>query len=84
MTDDIFEFLDKQLQATGMAYWACKPCTVYAKGINNRMRGIQEDIKEVKKVAGENSAKIKKVEEQVNKLREDIKKHNNVVTREEF
>ena len=48
------------------------------------MRGIEEDIKEVKKVAGENSAKIKKVEEQVNKLREDIKKHNNVVTREEF
>ena len=84
MTDDIFDFLDKQLQATGMAYWACKPCTVYAQGMNHGMRGIEEEIKEVKKTAGENSAGIKKVEEQVNQLRNEIKKHDNVVTREEF
>ena len=49
MTDDIFDFLDKQLQATEMAYWACKPCTVYAQGMNHRMRGIEEEIKEVEK-----------------------------------
>ena len=84
LTDELFEFLDKQFQATGMAYWACKPCTVYARGMNHRMRGIEEDIKEVKKTVGQNSAEIKKVEEQVNQLRGEIKKHDNVVTREEF
>ena len=49
VTNDLFDFLDKQLTATGVAYWACRPCTVYAQGMNHRMRGIEEDIKEVKK-----------------------------------
>ena len=81
MTDDIFEFLDKQLQATGMAYWACKPCTVYAKGINNRMRGIEEDLKEVKKSTAENSSEIRRVEEKVKELNSEMKKVDNLVTR---
>ena len=84
VTDDLFDFLDKQLTATGVAYWACRPCTVYAQGMNHRMRGIEEDIKEVKKAASENSTEIRRVEEMVNELKEVVKKQDNVVTREEF
>ena len=38
---------------------------------------MRRKSKEVKKTAGENSAGIKKVEEQVNQLRNEIKKHDN-------
>ena len=72
------------MQATGVAYWACRPCTVYAQGMNHRMRGIEEDIKGVKRATTENSAEIKRVEEMVIELQETVKKRDNVVTREEF
>ena len=84
VTDEIFDFLDKQMQATGVAYWACRPCTVYAQGMNHRMRGIEEDIKGVKRATTENSAEIKRVEEMVIELQETVKKQDNIVTREEF
>ena len=84
VTDEIFDLLDKQFTATGMAYWACKPCTVYAQGMNHRMRGIEESISEVRKTATTNSADLRKVEEQVNELKLEIKKNDNVVTREEL
>ena len=84
VTDEIFDFLDKQMQATGVAYWACRPCTVYAQGMNHRMRGIEENIKEVKKATSENIAEIKRVEGMVMELKETAKKQDNVVTREEF
>ena len=81
VTNNIFDFLDKQLQATGMAYWACRPCTVYAQGMNHRMRGIEEDLKEVKKSTAENSSEIRRVEEKVKELNSEMKKVDNLVTR---
>ena len=84
VTDEIFDFLDKQMKATGVAYWACRPCTVYAQGMNHRMRGIEEELKEVKKVNIENSTEIKKVEEKVRELGEEVKKKGGGVTKEEF
>ena len=84
VTDELFDFLDKQHQATGVAYWACRPCTVYAQGMNHRMRSIEEDLKEVKKTVSESNAEIKRVEGMVVELKETVKKQDNVVTREEF
>ena len=52
--------------------------------MNHRMRGIEEDIKGVKRATTENSAEIKRVEEMVIELQETVKKQDNVVTREEF
>ena len=48
------------------------------------MRGIEESISEVRKTATTNSADLRKVEEQVNELKLEIKKNDNVVTREEL
>ena len=84
VSDELFDFLDKQMQATGVAYWACRPCTVYAQGMNHRMRGIEEAIQEVKKATADNQDEIRMVEGKVQELKESIKKHDNVVTREEF
>ena len=84
VTDEIFNFLDKQMEATGVAYWACRPCTVYAQGMNHRMRGIEEAIKEVKKATSDNQDEIRMVQGQVQELKDTIKKQDNVVTREEF
>lgn len=85
LTDELFDFLDKQFSATGTAYWACKPCTVYAQGMNHRLRGIESDLAAVKKVAAENTSGLHKVEEKVNELSREVQqKNNNIVTREEF
>ena len=84
ITDELFDFLDKQMQATGVAYWACRPCTVYAQGMNHRMRGIEEAIKEVRKATSDNQDEIRMVEGKVQELQESIRRNDNVVTREEF
>jgi hypothetical protein len=45
VTDDLFKFLDQKL--TGTAYWACRPCTVYAQGMNHRLKQMEEKLNRV-------------------------------------
>jgi hypothetical protein len=48
MTGDLFSFLDEPHKQTGTAHWARRSWTSYAQGMNNRMREIGNNIKEVK------------------------------------
>jgi hypothetical protein len=78
MSDEIFDFLDKQKKETGVAYWACKPCTKYAQGMNHRMREIEEDLKVVKQNTKSNTEVIEKIEKKVDELVEVVKKNENI------
>jgi flagellar biosynthesis GTPase FlhF len=72
ISDEIFNFLDTQQKETGTAYWACRACTAYAKGINHRMREIEGDLEKVKKSCDKNEEEIKKVEREVEKMAEKV------------
>jgi hypothetical protein len=48
ISDNMFNFLDGQYNLTGMAYWACRPCTAYAQKMNHRMKDIENKLAEAK------------------------------------
>jgi hypothetical protein len=75
ISDDVFDFLDKQKKETGVTYWACKPCTKYAQGMNHRMREIEEDLKEVKQNTKSNTEAIQNIEKKVEELVVEVKKN---------
>ncbi len=72
------------MKATGMAFWACRPCTAYSQGITRKIRQVETrveqiaaSVEEVKDNVKENkqemttiSEKVKKVEETVSKMAE--------------
>lgn len=42
-----FQLVDDQQKSTGTAYWACRPCMVYAKVMNHQLRQTEEKISNV-------------------------------------
>jgi hypothetical protein len=68
LSDEGFKFISDQLQATGIAYWACKPCTTYAMGINHRVKQIEEKITAMQHSLDANSAAVKEAEHKVEKM----------------
>ena len=44
MSDEIFNFINAQFKQTGTAYWACRPCTAYAQGMNHRVKQLEEEM----------------------------------------
>ena len=76
ITDEFFKHLEEQVKNTGMAYWACRPCTAYSQGITKKMRqveakvdslvnnvnGIKDDLEEVKDEAKKVSDKVDNLE----------------------
>ena len=72
MTDDMFKFIDEQFKSTGVAYWACKACTQYAKMMNHKMREIEAELERVKESCQNNQGELKKVQNEVEKLAEKV------------
>jgi hypothetical protein len=83
MSDEVFELLEKQKKESGITYWACRPCTVYAQGMNHRLRQIENDLKEVKESTATNTEAIGKLEKRVEEVAE-IAKKNDGLSREEM
>jgi hypothetical protein len=83
MSDDTFSLLDTQRKDTGTTYWACRPCTTYAKGMNHRLRQIEEDMKAVKESTASNKEAIVSLEKRVEEVAEIAKKSEGL-SREEF
>jgi 23S rRNA pseudoU1915 N3-methylase RlmH len=72
MLDEIFKVLDDQFKSTGMAYWACRACTQYAKMMNHKMREIETELEKVKESCQNNQGELKKVQEEVAKLADKV------------
>jgi hypothetical protein len=83
ISNDVFEFLDRQKKETGKAYWACRPCTSYAEGMNHRMKQIEDELKEVKQSTTSNTASIQRIEKKVDELAEQAKKADGM-TKQDF
>jgi uncharacterized membrane protein YgcG len=75
ISDEIIELLEKMKKETGSMYWACKPCTKYAQGMNHRLKEIEEDLKEVKQSTRNNTEAITNIEKKVEELAEAAKKN---------
>jgi alanyl-tRNA synthetase len=75
--------LEKQLKQNGITYWAYRPCTMYAQGMNHRIQQIEEDLKEVKKCTTTNKEAIEQLERNVEEVAV-ISKKNEGMTMEEI
>jgi hypothetical protein len=88
ISDEGFKFVNDTFNATGMAYWACRPCTAYAKNMNHRMKQMEEQMVAINKAVEGNAAKMeetdKRVEEIDKKLEEREGKLEKVVRQTEF
>jgi hypothetical protein len=88
ISDEGFKFVNDTFNATGMAYWACRPCTAYAKNMNHRMKMMEDKLMAVNQTVETNTAKITGVEDKVKevsrKLEERDDKMEKVVKQTEF
>jgi hypothetical protein len=82
ITKEVFELLDKQRQLTGKQFWACRPCSTYAAGMNHRLRQIDDDIKELKLNSAANTEAIENLEKKVEEVA-DIAKKSEGMSRQE-
>jgi hypothetical protein len=83
MSDEVFDLIAKQKEQSGITYWACRPCTTYAQGMNHRLRQLEDDMKEVKKSSAANTEAIKDLEKRVEEV-SVIAKKNDGMTKAEF
>jgi hypothetical protein len=74
ISDEGFKFVNEQLQSTGMAYWACRPCTSYAMNMNHRLKQVEEKVEKIAHTVESNSAAIKEVDRKVDQVREELDK----------
>ena len=79
LSDEGFKFISDQIQATGMAYWACKSCTTYAMGINHRVKQMEEKMEAMQHSMNANTAAVKEVEHKVERLDSAIQKKDEAV-----
>jgi hypothetical protein len=78
MSNEVFELLDKQKKESGITYWACRPCTVFAQGMNHRLKQIDDDIKELKQNTATNTESIQNIEKKVEEIAVQVKKNDGI------
>jgi len=81
LSDELFDFMEKQIKQTGITYWACRPCTVYAQGMNHRMKNIEDKLGSVERGMTENKDGVRKLNKQVDNIREELKNKDSRVER---
>jgi hypothetical protein len=74
VSDDGFKFLSEQLQATGYAYWGCRPCVSYSQAITKKVREVEKKLDEVQKEVKDNANEIGRVDKNVEDLRKELDK----------
>jgi hypothetical protein len=83
MSDEVFDLLDKQKKESGITYWACRPCTTFAQGMNHRLRQIDSDIKELKQTTTTHNEAIQNLEKKVEEIQVQAK-NSVAVTKNDF
>jgi len=74
MSDEIFNFIETQLKQTGITYWACRPCTTYAQGMNHRMKQMEEEMLEIKRACEKNESGLQRVSDSVIRLEQRLER----------
>jgi hypothetical protein len=60
--------LEEQKKNTGLAYWACRPCIVYAQGITKRVQEIEKRLETVEERTKMTVENVGKLEQRVEKI----------------
>ena len=79
LTDEMFKLLDNQFKLTSTVFWACRACNQYGKQMNHKMREIETQLDQVKVSWQNNESRLKKVQEEVTKLADEVKAQNKKV-----
>jgi Pyruvate/2-oxoacid:ferredoxin oxidoreductase delta subunit len=69
ISNEFLKFLEEQKKNTGLAYWACRPCTLYAQGMKHRLREMEKRLDSVEEANKKNDNNISQVKKKVEKLR---------------
>jgi hypothetical protein len=62
------------MKLAGKQFWACRPCSTYAAGMNHRLKQIEDDLKEVKLNTAINTEAIQNLEKRVEEVADIAKK----------
>jgi hypothetical protein len=62
------KFLEEQKKNTGLAYWACRPCIVYAQGITKPVQKIDKRLETVEEKTRKTVENVGKLEQRVEKI----------------
>jgi hypothetical protein len=73
LSDDRYKYVREQLQNTGVGYWACRACALYAANMNRRMKQIEDRLEQYSKETETNKETLK-VDSKVEKVCEELKK----------
>ncbi len=74
ISDEFFKALEDQVKNTGMAYWACRPCTAYSQGITRKMRAVETKVTELGETVEEVRDNVNEVKSKVSTLEGLVKK----------
>jgi hypothetical protein len=66
--NEFFKFLEEQKKNAGLAYWACRPCIVYAQGMNHRLKEMEKRLSTVEEGERKNAENAGKLERKVDKI----------------
>jgi hypothetical protein len=73
ISDDGYKLVSEQLQLTGVGYWACRACALYAVNMNRRLKQIEDKLEQCTKTVETNTEKIKEVEKKVDGISSELK-----------
>jgi hypothetical protein len=68
ISNEFLKFLEEQKKNTGLAYWACRPCIVYAQGITKRVQEIEKRLETVEERTKMTVENVGKLEQRVEKI----------------
>lgn len=66
-------FWKNKVKATGTAYWACRPCTAYAQGINRKVREVEDRVGKLEGTSKETTEGLAAMQARVDKLESALK-----------
>jgi hypothetical protein len=68
ISSEFLKFLEEQKKNTGPAYWACRPCTIYAQRMNHRLKEMEKRLTTVEEGTKKNTENVAKLEQKVKKI----------------
>ncbi len=72
ISDEFFKQLEEQVKNTGVAFWACRPCTNFAQGITRKVRDMHSNIERI-------DSEVKEVRSDMQSVKSELTSVNNSV-----
>jgi hypothetical protein len=76
-SNEFLKFLEGQQKNTDLACWFCRPCTMYAQGMNHCLKEMEKRLDRVEESSKKNEYDIKQVKKGVEKIEERLESRMN-------